>query len=207
PELQQRGLGSYLLQKVGEEEKLAGIDMIGSSFSATQNLLCFWNKAGFSMLRMGFSRDHVTAAHSAVVVKALNAEGGHIARVLAEKFQRNLRLWLKGPLSDLSAEVRAYLLTQLQGDSDKVSEQDRLDIRSFALFNRNYEACMPAITRWIEKMDVSQSTLNERDRDIIGSCVGMNQWSDVVKELGLRGRGQAVQQLRIVLKRLLESED
>ncbi|VAW63644.1 tRNA cytosine(34) acetyltransferase [hydrothermal vent metagenome] len=206
PELQRRGLGSYLLQKVVEQEKALGLDIIGSSFSATPELADFWHKAGFSMLRMGFSRDHVTAAHSAVVGKALSSAGACVTRVLAEKFQRNLCSWINGSLADLSDEMKLYLAGLSVPGPGELSDQDWLDIRSFALFNRNYEACMPAIERWLHKMDLAQSTLSTLDREIIDSRMQMNHWADIVSTLNLSGKKAAIKQLRLALRHLLKSE-
>ncbi|HED34658.1 MAG TPA: tRNA(Met) cytidine acetyltransferase [Gammaproteobacteria bacterium] len=206
PELQQRGLGSYLLQKVVEEEKAAGIDIIGSSFSATPELLRFWNKAGFDVLRMGFSRDHVSAAHSAVVAMALSGKGENVAGVLAEKFQRNLRLWLSGPLKNLSSEVREYVLSHCQNASDDLNEEDMRDIGSFAWFNRNYESCMPAIRRWLQTIDISQSVLTEQERFLIDLRMRMDQWADIVSALNLTGKAEALAQLRTIIAQLLEQE-
>ncbi len=206
PELQQRGLGSYLLQQVVEAEKTSGLDIIGSSFSATQALLRFWDKANFSVLRMGFSRDHVSGAHSAVVAMALSAGGENTAGVLAEKFQRNLLFWLNGPLINLSSEVREHLLNLGQDISDDTNDEDMRDIRSFALFNRNYESCMPAIKRWLQKIDISQSVLTEQECKLVDLRMCMNQWADIVSALKLTGKAQALTQMRAIIAQLLESE-
>ena len=66
---QQRGLGSRLLQWVTDDQKNCGIKIIGSSFSAATDVLAFWIRNGFELLRMGHRRQAASAAPSALVLK------------------------------------------------------------------------------------------------------------------------------------------
>ena len=51
PELHRHGLGSLLLGRLEEHYRQAGIDYLGSAFSASADLLPFWRKAGLEVLR------------------------------------------------------------------------------------------------------------------------------------------------------------
>ena len=66
---QQRGLGSQLLQKIMEDQKNNGVKIIGSSFSATPDVLAFWQRNGFELLRVGHRRQATSAAPSALVLR------------------------------------------------------------------------------------------------------------------------------------------
>jgi len=211
PDVQQRGLGRYLLNKVTESEKRIGMDIIGSSFSATPELLNFWDKAGLGVLRMGFSRDHVSAAHSAVVAKALSSEGEKVVFALARKFQRNLPFWLEGPLFAVNTEVKSYLSARYNAFSgetaqsdDKGESDDEQDILSFARFKRNYEACMPAIKRWLNQIDLPSSGLSDKDCKVIHLRMNSGGWADIVSTLNLSGKAEAVRLLRSALNKLVE---
>jgi tRNA(Met) cytidine acetyltransferase len=66
---QQRGLGSQLLQKIIEDQKKNGVKIIGSSFSAAPDVLAFWQRNGFDLLRVGHRRQAASAAPSALVLR------------------------------------------------------------------------------------------------------------------------------------------
>ena len=71
PSLQGQGYGSYLLQAVVEQQHELGMHVIGSSFSATPEVLAFWQKNGFTLVRIGHRRQTASAAPSAVVLRVL----------------------------------------------------------------------------------------------------------------------------------------
>lgn len=210
PEIQQLGLGSYLLEQILIKEKKQGMDVLGSSFSATVPLLNFWSRAGLSMLRMGFSRDHVTASHSAVVAKALTSNGEKVIEQLLLKFKQNILFWLKGPLSGVSIEIKEYVSAFSQNDGvGYIYEFDLEDVLSYARFNRNYDACMPAISRYINSVlpfsDEVKDKLSDSELLIIRlSHQHMNNWKVIVNELTVSGKSQAETMLRSALTHLLE---
>lgn len=66
---QGQGLGSQLLQRITEDQKNMGVKIIGSSFSANPEVLAFWQRNGFGLLRVGHRRQAASAAPSALVLK------------------------------------------------------------------------------------------------------------------------------------------
>lgn len=212
PEMQLKGLGSFLLDAVISKEKTLGMDVLGSSFSANVALLRFWEKAGLSMLRMGFSRDHVTASNSAVVAKALTANGEKVIDDLILKFKQNILSWLQGPLVNVSVDIKDYMTRfSLDESASHLNRFDMEDVLSYAHFNRNYEACMPAINRYIKGMqpftNEIKNNLNESELLIISlSLQYMNNWKLIVDKMGISGKSQADSLLRSALSNLLESK-
>lgn len=214
PALQGLGLGSYLLKQVIKKEQISGMDVIGSSFSATGALLDFWDKAGLSILRLGFSRDHITAAHSAVMAKALTPDGEKVIDSLKLKFNYNISLWLQGPLSGLTNKIKNHtLLCSNSHKSSQLVQGDLDDVDSFACFNRNYEACMPAIMRFINTVilpsDSVDKVLNDQERKIVYlSKKYMSDWKMIISDMNknnksqIASKAQAIKLLRLSLKKL-----
>ncbi|HQQ62317.1 MAG TPA: GNAT family N-acetyltransferase [Pseudomonadales bacterium] len=66
---QRAGLGSRLLQAVIDDQQQRGVHCIGSSFSATPDVLSFWINNGFELLRIGHKRQASSAAPAALVLK------------------------------------------------------------------------------------------------------------------------------------------
>lgn len=202
PENQQRGLGSYLLKQVIESEQARGMDVLGSSFSATPKLLNFWHKADLSLLRMGFSRDHVSASHSAVMALPLTQNANKTIAELKVRFKQNILLWLQGPLLGLSDNIKQHHLFQ---PVEAISHPDDIkDVESFAKFNRNYDACMPAIMRFIRIMYKQLDGLGDNDKNIILlSEKYMNNWKLIIENSSSNSKSQAIKNLRSALNNLL----
>jgi len=204
PQCQQTGFGSYLLREVIHAEKQRGMDVIGSSFSATQPLLSFWHKAALSLVRFGFSQDHVTASHSAVMATGLTKNGQKTINQLQQKFGINIGLWLSGPLAGLSDDIQSYILKHASVEPiDTLSPYDLADIESFACYNRNYDACMPALIRYIHTFAELPQALSESDRQLIQLSVEyMNDWKEIVSHINASGKNEAIKRLRRALKQL-----
>ncbi len=213
PDIQQNGLGSYLLKQVIEIEKSRGMDVFGCSFSANSFLLDFWSKAGLSLLRMGFSRDHVSASHSAVMTVSLTTgSADKMINALKMKFLQNIYLWLQGPLQGLSSDIKNHDLLRYEISRHEVTDFDFEDIESFVKYNRNYDSCMPAITRLVVNSTASQKTqfnlMSEQDKKIISLSVKYkNDWKAIVDEMhsssNIQGRAQAIKLLRLALGKFL----
>jgi len=208
PQVQQMGLGSYLLEEVIKCEKARGMDVIGCSFSATTSLLEFWNKAGLSILRFGFSRDHVSAAHSAVMAKSLTCHSQKMIDDLSVKFLQNISLWLQGALQTLSDEIKNSALLRTDDENcNAITQFDLADVESFARYNRNYDACMPAIIRYIKNFALTSVSLTEQEQQIIHLSIQYkNDWKTIVLKLHdnahINSKAQATQLLRIALGKL-----
>jgi len=205
PDAQQQGIGSYFIQQVIKQERAKGIDIFGSSFSATFELLKFWKKAGISILRFGFSRDHVTTSHAVVVGMGLSEKGKIAVDILASKFERNFEVWEKGALSSLPEAIKNYLHNNIHRHHQRFSKLDILDVESFANHNRNYEACMPSINRLISEYEYLPEKLNRLEKDIVLiSSQYTGDWEKIVNCMKLSGKGEAVTLLRLALRILLE---
>ena len=204
PDIQFHGFGSYLLNEVVNKEKNLGMDVIGSSFSATKELLGFWSKADMKLLRIGFSRDHVSASNSAVVAMSLSKHSAGMVVSLEQKFTRNMDIWLQGPLSTISTNMQQYLSKYYNRDINNEDQEDIQDVESFALYNRNYEACLPAIVRWLETLKILPDELSDSEKQMINaSLCYRNDWKLIVEKTKCSGKPQALGELRKALKHLL----
>ncbi len=68
---QRSGFGSLLLRAVINDQQQRGVSAIGSSFSATPEVVAFWQANGFDVLRMGSRRQAASAAPAALVLQHL----------------------------------------------------------------------------------------------------------------------------------------
>ncbi|MCW9055759.1 MAG: GNAT family N-acetyltransferase, partial [Gammaproteobacteria bacterium] len=204
PELQQQGLGTYLLKNIVEKEK-QHVDVIGTSFGATVELLSFWKKAGFEMVRMGFTRDHASGAHSAVMMMPFSERGCQVFSQIRKKFQYHLSYWLAEPLRYLSSDIRRLLERQVVEDMPELSNEDWKDIYSFIDTHRGYEACMGPINKLLKKYSLISKMDNDQNRLILETKVlQQKSWSETVKICGITGKANAIQKLRQAVFAIIE---
>ena len=209
PEMQRMGLGGSLVDSVIELESRRGMDVIGCSFSAEAGLLEFWRTAGFSLLRIGFSRDHVSASYAVVMGRALSDDGQLLLKRLQARLGRNLPVWLEFFLDDMQGALKTAL-RELVGEN-KIDQQagdfsssDLEDVISFAEYHRNYAACWPAISCLINHSRILVQELQMNEQEMIYTCMQYaNDWPAIVKKAGLSGRGEAERGLRSSLQHLL----
>ena len=204
PEIQNHGLGSYFLNEVIDIERTRDIDVLGSSFSSNVSLLKFWESAGLTVVRMGFSRDHVSASHSAVVALGMSKDGKNMVTELEGKFYRNLSMWEEGPLSSVSEDIKKYLHAKQMPKENGFLQMDKSDVESFANANRNYEACMPAILRCIASCYECINSLAPGERELLHACnFHKSDWKKIVETTNMNGKSAAISKLRIALQHLL----
>lgn len=209
PQMQRMGLGRYLLDSVIESESQRGMDVIGCSFSAEAGLLEFWRTAGFSLLRIGFRRDHVSASHALVMGQALSNNGQALFNQLQARLARNLPVWLSVFLMDMQCDLQNILCELVaENKSHQVTKDftasDLDDVKSFAEYHRNYATCWPAISRFINNARRYLEELQESEKAVLLSCMkNGNDWPAIVKAVALSGRGETEQRLRSSLRHLL----
>jgi len=206
PELQRRGLGSYLLRQLIDREQASGIAAIGASFGATVELMHFWTKLGFETVRMGFTKDHASGTHSAVMLKVLNQAGEDVFVESRSKFRSYIKDWLSDPLIDVSSDMKQCLENDYIDNGVNLSDYEWKDIKSFAYTHRGYEACMSPLIKLVNKYCMLIHTLDELHQTIIYSKIkNMKSWPDVVKESGVTGKSQAIECLKQAVQSLLKN--
>jgi tRNA(Met) cytidine acetyltransferase len=209
PHMQRMGLGGFLLNSVIKSESRRGMDVIGCSFSAEPGLVEFWRAAGFLLLRVGFSRDHVSASYALVMGAALTAKAQRLFSDLQQRLVRNLPAWLSVFLPDMHSDLKNTLRELVAGyksyqASEAFSSCDLEDVTSFANYYRNYAACWPAISRMINQFAMLVDELHNDDKMMLYASVQYaNDWPAIVKLAELSGRGEAEKRLRDAVRHLL----
>jgi tRNA(Met) cytidine acetyltransferase len=205
PELQGKGLGSRLLRQVVESER-DKVDAIGSSFGATPDLLRFWQRAEFDVVRMGFTRDHASGCHSAVMLQAFTEQAKQMYSALRQKFSNYLPVWLNGPLMDLSIELKQLLEQDAESDDASLTESDWQEIISFATTHRGYEACMWPLKKLIMQHQSAVQRLNQHEQLLIMEKIQNDKdWQTVAQTTGATGKADVVGQLRKAILTLVAS--
>ncbi|MEH6344674.1 MAG: GNAT family N-acetyltransferase [Bermanella sp.] len=106
PNLQQQNLGSTLLSAIKEQLSGQQYDYLGSSYANTEDVSGFWQKNGYSCVRIGSKLDSASGTHSALVIKGLSREGITLEQEARNAFiesQKDIKL--RSDLTELEDSV------------------------------------------------------------------------------------------------------
>jgi len=150
PALQRQGIGKQLLDFVLEEAKQQpALDLVGSSFGATTELLPFWFKGGYQPVRLGITRDQASGEHTLQVAQGISIKGKALQQQLVERLALTLpnalTLWLKA----LPADLLITILQALPLIKTALSEQDQLELNAFAEGYRPLAVSRTALKAWL----------------------------------------------------------
>jgi tRNA(Met) cytidine acetyltransferase len=152
PSLQSRGLGAFFMTQISTLVAKQGDDFLGSSFGGNQSLLKFWQQAGFSVARIGFTRDKASGEHSCLVLKPLTSKASSINDVIEKQFYQSFDYLLADQLSGLAAEFVWQVLHQNQQiNRQPLAENLQQAIVDFASEARLFSSCAYGLHQWLLK--------------------------------------------------------
>ncbi|MCG6968453.1 MAG: GNAT family N-acetyltransferase [Gammaproteobacteria bacterium] len=212
PLAQQKGLGRFLLRHIEKTLLPEEFDLWGASFGATPALLQFWWGSGFEPVHLGMSRNAASGMHAALVLKPLSDRGEAVLQGAQLKFTEHFPVMLAESYRDLEpALVQQLLNQQSSAVSDApfaLSERDWQDVKSFVSSARDYE--VNAVPLWtLTRLGLANTAcaagLTSMELTLlVAKVLQKKSWNEIVRETGLRGRKQALAELRLAAARLYQ---
>ncbi len=207
--IQRQHIGQRLVSAIVKAAREQGIDLFGSSFAATEDVVRFWHSCGCMPVRIGVSKDAATGCHSLVVLSALSKPAGTMLNTLRQRFVQQLPLLLTGIFSELEAELVLELLRN-NDNSLALDQQDWLDIRAFCAGYRQYQQCFVALWKCClvalsqPELEVDMDANKQALRLPIKLLLQQQPVHTVVQSLQLTGKKQLQIELRGIINKLAE---
>lgn len=207
PQLQCQGFGSQLLEHVVNDCQQRGFDLAATSFGATPELMKFWQKLGFVMVRMGLKREHSSGTHSAVMLRPLNKIGTDVVTGASARFHKRLPYLLKDQLRDLDSAVieRISVETPQEHDVD-LHEAEQRDLHTFAHASLGAETVLPPLHVLAGNYFSGQSNvkLDAKEECLLRSKVlNYDTWSIACSVCGVSGKKEGLTLLRKIVLKLI----
>jgi len=213
PALRRRGLGRRLLHDLLREARGEGIDLLGSSFGATPELIGFWTRCGYRPVQIGTSRNAASGEHALVVLRAASRAGSFWRTAARSRLAGRLPVLLPGPLRGLDPRVAAALIAALGSIDDRAAlnpdgdSADDLELRSFAAGHRTLEATLPALaalTRRRLAAAVRSGRLDDTAAALLAAAAAqLRPVAELVAVFESPGRETLIATLRAIVARLL----
>jgi tRNA(Met) cytidine acetyltransferase len=194
PEVQNRGIGSKLLEYLYQESIERGYDWLGSGFGVNEQLLRFWLKNGFKALHLSPDRNPVSGEYTTLVLKPISSEAKKIVEIAVKEFKLKLINSLYDTYKDLETEVAIMLLNQeprkvldiKRPYFDKI-QIDRLWVYCWGPMT--YEAATDIInilarTYWLQDPQLRPKLTKEEEWILVSKVLQGKSWESVADELG-----------------------
>lgn len=206
PELQNRGVGTYFLQKLVENSTA---DYVSTSFGATPLLINFWQSSGFESVYLGMKRDASSGTHSVIMLHAKSKDGEQLQLHAQNNFAQNFPHLLSDPLRTLETELAFSLLPLYTHIADhpptfKASEKNQLN--EFAHGFRGYENSLSLIWKLVITQLPKNTLLSAIEKNIlIIKVLQKHSWEALSKRMqdDIKGKKEAIRLIRTSIKKLL----
>ncbi len=210
PDLARRGLGRLMLRRLYRDARRDGIDLLGTSFGATPELIRFWCACGYRPAQIGTARNAASGEHALVMLQRASPAGWALAHLAERRLERRLPTLLPGPLRQWDPRVAAALVAAMRAeppDSDPDESRTDAEIRSFVCGHRTLDAALPVLAalarRWLGpalragRMDPEESAL------AIAATRQLRPLAELVEPFGAAGREDLTRRLRDAVGRLV----
>jgi tRNA(Met) cytidine acetyltransferase len=198
PLLQRRGFGTHLINHIDKRMQQNNYDWIGSSFGATPELLNFWIRLGQLPVRLGFTREASSGAHSLLMLKPFSDTAAGLCQRARVRFLDSLPYLLADPLSDFDPELTAPLLADSAANADPsmLSVSEWSEIEAFAFHQRNYQDSLRAIHKLtvmaLRTPDIAGILKPQQQIALIGRVLQKRSWQDIAGLTEVSGRAQVI---------------
>ncbi|QLK26225.1 GNAT family N-acetyltransferase [Natrinema zhouii] len=122
-----RGLGSRLLERIGEEftagegsddsDATGGIDWLGTGFGATPGLLEFWRENGYRTVHVSTTRNDASGEYSALMLAPISDAGRALRDRHADWFVRRFAALSSDAIDDLEPDIARAVLRSVDADA------------------------------------------------------------------------------------------
>lgn len=204
--LRRQGIGREMIRRLGDHAIQQGeVDILGTSFGASVDLLPFWHSLSMRPLRLGITPDASSGCVSLLYGSGCSASGQDFLALAGQRFAQDLLRQLQGVNADLDPTLVRQLLQQCRGlHPEPVDQQDQHDLYTLVFGQRGWQQVEPALYRWTLQQlagpDVCLEPLLERV--LIYRLIQRRDWAEILPLLQYTGVRQAERWLRSRLKPL-----
>ncbi|MCF1181836.1 GNAT family N-acetyltransferase [Marichromatium gracile] len=207
PALRRHGLGTRLLTTLQDAARAEGLDLVGTSFGATPELLAFWRGQGWRLAQVGTSRNAASGEHAVVLLSASSTAGAHLTQRAERRLGERIGTLLAGPLRMLDPEVAGALLAALPPAPSAPLDEVAAELRAFATAHRTLESSLVPLAgavraRLAEALHAER--IEPREAALLIACVlQMRPPTRLAAYSGDAGREALLARLRDITTRLL----
>ncbi|EPO2452463.1 tRNA(Met) cytidine acetyltransferase TmcA [Providencia rettgeri] len=173
-----RQIGLTLLEKQKAIATEQGLDFLSVSFGLTPDLVAFWQKAGFRLMRIGSHKEASSGCFTAMAILSLSDR----ARRLCQQGEMQLKrdIYWRNDLSEFALET---------SEQQQLTPDDWIELIGFSEFKRPISASQSAIMRLLREETAGLALL--RRHLLSGEPI-----AQICADIGMTGQKQWLQRVR-----------
>ena len=208
PDYRRKGIGSKLLQHIEDTISKQQVDIIGSNFGASEDLIRFWQNAGYLPAHVGLKRNASTGSNSVTYIKPLSNNGNTLSQTAVNKFVKQFPLQLAEPYHDLPCDIAQEIFVSfMENNKLQLTQQEWQDIGSFADSLRGYEINRLPIGKLVSHVlcheKLKQLPGGVDNCLLIAKVLQQKSWQEIVEDFGFQGKQNAIEQLKNCIQLLI----
>ncbi|ARS90877.1 tRNA(Met) cytidine acetyltransferase TmcA [Natrarchaeobaculum aegyptiacum] len=196
-----RGLGSHLLECVGEEFD-SDCDWVGTGFGATPDLLAFWRENGYRTVHLSTTRNDASGEYSALMLAPTSDAGRDLLERHATWFARRFAAVATDTLSDLEPDVARAALASVPDDAAPLLTLSDHEWRVVAgaaygpgLLDVDPGPFRPLVVRYLVEQPAAVALEAREERLLVMRLLQARNWQSVADALGYHSTGQCMRAL------------
>jgi len=205
PAIQQRGIGHALLNNIIEQANHSDIDIIGSSFAVTINLLKFWSTSKFTPVRLGLQQDDVSGSHAVMMLYAVSNAGQTILDSAQQQLQHHWSYLVQHEFKQFEPDLIIKLSALISAPQLPFSVWDEQAVSAFCQQQRAYESSRVALFLWLTDQITQDKFIQlptSQQQIAVMTILQQREWVAIAKQMGLTGKAQIINSLREIVTRL-----
>ncbi len=209
PEYQKKGLGSTLVKHLIQFAINKKYDAIGCLYSATSQLIQFWHRFDFSLVRLGHQKKSNTQGYAALMLKSLSHNAQSILKKSRQHFEESFPCQLRETHQKLDCVIVILILKQLSNHEQCPFPSGELKtLLAFSKSNRQFEDHLSLIFRYTRHALLHAKTfdvLNEEQLNIlIIKILQQHSWKETSTLLSLPSKKAGIQLLKQTIIQLIQ---
>lgn len=193
---QRHGIGSALIAEIQSRAVSANVDMLCTSFAFDKDVLAFWQSLGFSVVRVGVSKDKSSGTYSIMMARAIKPAAQQSLSKWVAEFRHHFVCGLPLRVQDLDL-VSCWQLTQPLGEATEslpLSDTLRHHLGLFAHYSRPLETVQTLLWQALQPCWLSS---NRTETILLLTRVAFGEiHTGNCQQFGFKGKKDFIEQAR-----------
>lgn len=206
PDHQHQGLGSMLLRSVMDLARSNTIDSISTSYGLTTELLSFWHKNQFNIVKLGLKIDGASGLQSIMMMHPISDQAQHLYTESVQQFLSHFIFNVNRGYKEINPDIITAIFKTLSKTQLNILPVNNKKLEAFANVLRPYEESDLDIFHFVISK-IRESTwgklLPEHQKLLVIKVLQNREQSFCLKYLNLTGKKQLDLALREAVKTLL----
>ncbi len=205
---QRKNIGSQLIQFINQTAVKNHVDIVGTSFSISADILEFWYQLKFNCSRIALRKDSSTGSYPTEFFKLINQNNSTAKKCVKDflhNFQQSFAYLLTAHYKKLPASNLTQILDyQLDYSTINLSTFQMIEVNHYLKKHRSLEMVEWTLNQYVLRRFKSNSEeLNNDIRELlIAKTLQNKSWQSIVDEFNFNGKKEAKEAVRLAVQQL-----